>query len=348
MSLARILLNILRHRCFTITGFHRLAVMETSHQPVTQGHDPRVRMPEAPHPRRTTRPCPARLLRIALFALCIGCNKTNPTVEPDRLRIVVVPYRGIEATIQEYADLVNYLSTTLNLPAEFTVAPTHQAAVDAFVEGRVELALFEAGTYALATQKIKTVPLVMRDVDQRFVTILIARADDPRNSIEDFRGSTIAMGDPLSTYGYLAPKHFLALNGIPMEQFFAKRVLTGTEQWTGTFVEDKRADLAVLTSLSFERMQTTDLVKKNAMKVIWQSPPYPNYVWVVPAALTRTMQIRIRDAFLDLRLENPQHREILQSLQSGGYLPTSAEDLKVADRMIQTERTNGTLSAIER
>lgn len=61
------------------------------------------------------------------------------------------------------------------------------------------IALFEAGTYAPASQRIKTVPLVMRDVDQRFVTIFIARTDEPRNALEDFRGSTIAMGDPRST-----------------------------------------------------------------------------------------------------------------------------------------------------
>ncbi len=278
----------------------------------------------------------------------MGCNKPSAIIEPDRLRIVVVPYRGIKAMNQEYTGLTRYLSASLNIPSEFIVAPTHQAAVDAFVEGRAELALFEAGTYALATQRIKTVPLVMRDVDQRFVTILMARADDPRNSLEEFRGSTLALGDPLSTYGYLAPKYFLAHGGIHLEQFFGKLIFTDTGLWTGTLVEGKRADLAALTSLTFERMQKTDLIRKNAMKVIWQSPAYPNYVWVAPSTLSRTMQIRLRDAFLDLRLENPEHHEILRSLQSGGYLPTSAEDLKVAERMIQTEQTNGTLSSIQR
>src|SRR6516162_3881782 len=56
--------------------------------------------------------------------------------------------------------------------------------------------------------------LAMRDVDARFTTVIVARADSGIASLSDLRGKRLALGSADSVQAAILPRHFLQQAGI--------------------------------------------------------------------------------------------------------------------------------------
>jgi phosphonate transport system substrate-binding protein len=69
-------------------------------------------------------------------------------------------------------------------------------------------------------------------------------------------------------------------------------------------------------------------LERDALRIIWETPPYPNYVWSVQAGFDDATQARIRNAFLSLTPDIRQHAAILARLDAGGFLPASISDFE--------------------
>src|SRR5690242_10374308 len=56
--------------------------------------------------------------------------------------------------------------------------------------------------------------LAMRDVDVRFTTVFVARADSGITSLADLRGKRVALGSADSTQAAILPRHYLRQAGV--------------------------------------------------------------------------------------------------------------------------------------
>ena len=91
--------------------------------------------------------------------------------------------------------------------------------------------------------------------------------------------------------------------------------------------EDSHAIGAVNASIA-RQMLEDGRIGKNELKVLWQTPPYPDYVWAVQAWLDEAVKIALRDAFLRLDADNPDDKAILLGLGAKTYLPAGPGDFK--------------------
>ena len=62
------------------------------------------------------------------------------------------------------------------------------------------------------------------------------------------------------------------------------------------------------------------------LRIVWETPPYANYVWAIQPGWDESYVNRLRDAFMGLSVVDEEGAEILRRLGAGGFLPASDRD----------------------
>ena len=75
-------------------------------------------------------------------------------------------------------------------------------------------------------------------------------------------------------------------------------------------------------------------IKRSDIKILWQTPPYADYVWAVKGDMNDALKIRLLNAYLKLSQENENHRPILDSLGAKFFLPASMEEFRALKKMV--------------
>ena len=264
-------------------------------------------------------------LALCLGLLCLGCSP-DENGTPSSLTIGVLPDERSEALQHRYDPLIAYLEEALEIDARLVIPKDYAELVARFGSGDLDLAYFGAATFVSAHVKYGAVPLVMRDIDTEFTSYFLARSDDPTADIEGFRGREFAFGSELSTSGHLMPRFFLLEQGITPEEFFAGVQFSGAHDTTAAWVRDGMADLGAANAEVVDTMLRDGRLNPNALRIVWRTPPYADYVWAVRPGLDQDLQRRLLDAFLALSPADRDQAAVLQRMGAGGFLPARAEE----------------------
>ena len=130
------------------------------------------------------------------------------------------------------------------------------------------------------------------------------------------------------------PRHFMKNDWqLTPEDYFSEVHYSGAHDATAYQVRDGTVELGVANSQIVTAMINDGRLKRDDIRVLWQSPPYTGYVWAVQSDLNNDIKIRLRDAFLGLSVANPNHRDILESLQARMFLPASERDFNLLKQL---------------
>lgn len=88
----------------------------------------------------------------------------------------------------------------------------------------------------------------------RYCSVLVVRADDPRDDPRDYAGARFAFNEALSQSGWAAPQTWAAGHGFS----FVNPVRTGAHRASAIAVAEGRADIAALDALSWRIMRAHD------------------------------------------------------------------------------------------
>ena len=128
------------------------------------------------------------------------------------------------------------------------------------------------------------------------------------------------------------PRHFLQSEwAIEPENFFSQVSYSGAHDKTALMVRDGVVEVGVANTEIVKNMFADGRLQPDELHVLWQTPPYPDYVWSVQAYLDGALQTKLRDAFLELDPADSRQAEILQSLRAETYFPASAADFSDLD-----------------
>jgi phosphonate transport system substrate-binding protein len=263
----------------------------------------------------------------ALVSLLLtGCSDQQADQDlPPLLKIGILPDETQEKLIERNEPLRRHLSASLGLPCELVFYKSYDAMLESFGAGNVDLAYFGGLSFVQARIAYVAVPLVMRDVDTRFTSYFVARADATAKGIADYEDSVLAFGSRLSTSGHLMPRHYLAGQGIIPETFFRDVRYSGTHDKTIEWVRDGEEAIGAVNSRIFSAMVADGRIDRDEFDIVWETPPYANYVWAVQSRLGETGRRKLRDAFLVLSPNREEHDEILKSIGAGGLYPADVE-----------------------
>ena len=166
-------------------------------------------------------------------------------------------------------------------------------------------------------------PLAMRDTDLGWTTLIVAPSGGAVASIDDLRGHTLALGSRDSGHAAILPVHFLAAhNLVEGRDYRSLRIDTdvGKHGDTGTSevevlraVLDGRADAGAVGSPFWSGVQDQKLVPPGALSVVWSSPPYSHCMFTARVGLEEELETRFTDALLQMSIDNPVHRPILEA-----------------------------------
>jgi phosphonate transport system substrate-binding protein len=273
----------------------------------------------------------------AVLALQLSaCSVPEQDSSIDTLRIGILPDESKEALRDRYMPLFEYLSQETGISCELAIPDSYEELVKWFGEGKIDLAYFGGATFLKASNQYNAVPLVMRDVDTRFTSVLVV-ADEDFRTIEELQGKRISFGSRLSTSGHLMPRHFLQVqHGITPEKHFSSIQYSGKHDRTAFWVRDGEVDAGIVNSEVIRKMSADGRLRPGEVRIIWTTPPYIDYVWAVHPRVHPAARETIQQAFLQLSADNPPHEAVLSKLGAGAFYPASNNDFSALQQVMDS------------
>jgi len=261
-----------------------------------------------------------------------ACSGPEQASSNETLRIGILPDEGEEVLRERYTPLFEFLSQETGRPYELLIPNSYEDLLRKFGEGQIDLAYFGGVTFMKANSEHDAVPLVMRDVDSRFTSVLVVAGD---KSFEELRGKRFSFGSRLSTSGHLMPRHFLQVQrGVNPEKYFRSIQYSGKHDRTAYWVRDGEVDAGMVNSEIVRKMFADGRLQPGDIRIIWTTPPYPDYVWTLHPRIHPVDSERIQQAFLKLSIDNPQHETILSNMSAAGFYPASIEDFSMLKQVM--------------
>lgn len=283
---------------------------------------------------------PLLLVLSLLLTACIVDPAPTTATEGEAaptLNIGAIPDQDPELLQRLYGDLSAYLSAELGVPVEYTPVTDYTAAVTAFRVGDLDLVWFGGLTGVQARLQVENAEaVVQRDIDAEFLTVFIANTASGIEPFEDIsgletlKGHTFTFGSESSTSGRLMPQSFLQQVGVSLDDFEGEVGFSGAHDKTIALVEAGAFEAGALNSQVWESRVASGEVDTDAVQVIWTTPPYYDYHWVLhPDTLSRygdDFAQQVQAAFMALDTSVPEQKAIL--------------DLFGAEKFIETESAN--------
>ncbi|PZO55756.1 MAG: putative selenate ABC transporter substrate-binding protein, partial [Phormidesmis priestleyi] len=270
---------------------------------------------------------------------------SEPSTEP--LTVGAIPDQDPEKLQRLYGKLADYLSVELGVPVVYEPVTDYAAAVTAFKVGDLDLVWFGGLTGVQARLQVPDAEAIaQRDIDAEFHSVFIANKSSGLSLIKDpselvsLKGKTFTFGSESSTSGRLMPQHFLSESGVEISDFKGEPGFSDSHDATLKLVEAGSYDAGAMNEQVWLDRVAEGEVDQNKVQVIWQTPAYYDYHWVVNRdQLNQKFGQKFGDRFVE------KVQAALLKLDASD--PDQAEILELfgAEKFIETE--NGNYAQIE-
>lgn len=262
-----------------------------------------------------------------------GTRATTGGTEAKPLVTGAIPDQDPDKLQRRYNTLAAYLKKELGVSVEYKPVTDYAAAVTAFKVGDLDLVWFGGLTGVQARLQVPGASAIaQRDVDENFHSVFIANKNSELTPIKNtaelkqLRGHTFTFGSESSTSGRLMPQYFLQQAGLKLNDFKGEVGFSGDHDKTIKLVEAGTYDSgAVNEKVWLERVNSKE-VDLNKVQVIWRSPAYYDYHWVIHPDVKQqygeNFVKKVQNAFLKLDPNVPEHKEILELLEADKFIST--------------------------
>lgn len=265
--------------------------------------------------RTTARTLPVLALVMLLAVVAAG----NAIAASGPLRVGMVPDAGAtQVSIEQKAPLKDYLEKQLGRPVELVIPTSYNATVEGLGNGSLDVAYLGGLTYAKAHQRYNVIPLVQREVDQQFHSLLITRKRTGIDSLKSLKGKSFCFGDINSTSGHLFPYLAMKKAGISVDKDLKSSRFTGSHTATAQAVAAGVCDAGSLDETVYKSMVTDGKIPGDKMRVFYTTPAFADYVWVARRDLPSALQKKFSAALL--RLQPGRDNRILGILRGKHFV----------------------------
>ncbi len=273
----------------------------------------------------------AAIAAAALLAADAGAAAA-PAQEPVPvvLRVTAIPDEAPTELARKFAPLGAYLERRLGVKVEWTPVTDYAAAVEALINGKVDLAWLGGFTFVQASVRSggRVIALVQRAEDAEFRSVFITAADSGIATLADLKGRTLSFGSPSSTSGHLMPRSALLDAFIDPDRDLRRISFSGAHDATIAAVAGGKVDAGALNISVWNRFVAEGRVDTSRVHVFFTTKPFYDYNWTVRASLPAPLRERLRQAFLDLDATTAQGRQILELQRATRFIPTKAENYR--------------------
>ena len=224
------------------------------------------------------------------------------------LTFAVVPAENATGVSDRYAGFMDYLFKELGVPVKLRIANDYAAVIEGQRAGNIQIAYYGPASYSKAyLTGVTTEPFVTtrnNDGAIGYYSVIYVKADSPYRDIHDLKGKKIGFVDPNSTSGYNAPRFYLHKNGIDVDSFFGKSIITGSHE-NGIIALDKgTVDCAADwwnadNDSNLTRMVNKGMAKKDDFRIVFKSDLLPGSPYAYLTDLPADLKKAILNAFIE-------------------------------------------------
>lgn len=251
--------------------------------------------------------------------------------------ISAIPDQDPEKLNRLYGKLAEYLKAELGVEVVYKPVTDYTAVVNAFKTGDVDMAWFGGLTGVQARLQVDGAQaIIQRDIDEKFRSVFIANVATGIQPFEDIsglmglKGRTFTFGSESSTSGRLMPQFFMRQAGLSLSDLKGEPGFSGSHDKTIKLVEAGSYDAGALNAQVWEARVKSGEVDTSKVIVIWRTPPYYDYHWIVRPDVEQNFGAgfigRVKQAFLALDQANPTHKEILDLFGTQKFIETKNEN----------------------
>jgi phosphonate transport system substrate-binding protein len=264
--------------------------------------------------------------------------KTSPAPDAKTLRIGAIPDQNPEKLQRLYSKLSSYLEKELKTSVRYVPVTDYTAAVTAFKTGDLDLVWFGGLTGVQARLQVPNAQAIaQRDIDPQFRSVFIANKKsgipasiNSQRGLTALKGQSFTFGSESSTSGRLMPQMFLEQAGVKLTDFKGKPGFSKSHDATVELVQAGTYSAGALNEQIWLSRVQEGKVDPEKVDLIWRSPPYPDYHWVIHPEVNPRFGAdfakKVQASLLKLDAKKPEQKEIL--------------DLFGADKFISTQNSN--------
>ena len=98
-------------------------------------------------------------------------------------------------------------------------------------------------------------------------------------------------------------------------------------------MRDKKVDAGVLNSGIANEMFLDGRISQDKVKVLWESPPYADYVWAIQSDISKDQKSLIRNSFLHMNHDD-DGKSMLKNIGANYFIPASHEDFIELEKIV--------------
>ncbi len=257
-----------------------------------------------------------------------------------------VPSQDFASNIKRFSQFVVYLEAKLGVPVRYAPTTSYEATVEAFAQRDIHLGWFGAFTGIQARLLSPGAEAIAQGAeDLNFKSYFIANSGANLSRASDFpaslKGKSFTFGSNVSTSGRLMPEYFIRKHfmGMPLSQIFSRVGFSGDHVSTLRAVQSGEYDAGALDFKVFEAESKAGRVDDKKVRVIWETPPYPDYQFTIQGGLDQTFgpgfKDKVRQAILDLN-----DKDILSQFGRSRFIPASNDQYRQIEEVLRQKPSN--------
>lgn len=273
------------------------------------------------------------LLPVTACTSAPNSTSTTNTGEVKPFTMGAIPDQDPEKIQRLSSKLAKYLEAELKVPVVYKPVTDYTAAVTAFKVGDLDIVWFGGLTGVQARLQVPGAEAIaQRDIDAQFHSVFIANKKSELASIKvmkdltQLKGHTFTFGSESSTSGRLMPQYFLEQAGVQLQDFKGQAGFSKSHDATIQLVQAGTYDAGVLNEQVWLSRTKAGEVDQNKVQVIWRSPSYYDYHWVINPSIKERygddFSRRVQVALTKLDPKVPQQKEILDLFGAVKFIPT--------------------------
>lgn len=266
-----------------------------------------------------------KLMLSSLLALA------SVTVSAQTFVFTAIPDEDETKLRERFQGIADYLQEELDVEVRYIPVKSYAAAISAFRNNQVQLAWFGGLSGVQARALVPDSQALAQGVeDEAFYNYFIAHKStglEKSDTLpEAVRGKTFTFGSKGSTSGRLIPEYHIRriFNEAP-DDVFSRVGFSGNHTRTLRLVEAGTYEVGAINYAVWEKELENGNINTDEVKVIWETPAYPNYQWTirgdVDSRYGEGFTDKVRQALLDM--DDPA---LLESFPRSGFIPTANEN----------------------
>ena len=266
--------------------------------------------------------------------LLAACDSREPA---QTFTFTAIPDQDESRLEQRFGKVAEHLEEALGVPVKYVPVKSYPAAVTAFRNDEVQMAWFGGLSGVQARRLVPgSQAIAQGQEDTAFKSYFIANSRtglEPGDSLPDAFAEqpSFTFGSKGSTSGRLMPEYYFRERfGAPPQELIDKVGFSGDHSRTLSLVESGAYATGALNYQVWDQALADGDIDTDKVKVIWETPAYPDYHWTVRGDLDQ----RFGDGFSQrvtevlLAIDDP---ELLEAFPRSAFVPADNDDYQAIE-----------------